>query len=142
MKILPKIGVDNIRLGLNRNQVTEILGQPHFIETESNNERWQYEQGLELLFQKEDLYLLGLITVTNTAARLDSKCIIGINEEELLNNFPFLSLDNDFEENGKDYTSAEEELSVWVAGGVVSNVTLFPAYDKTGEIPVWPDADT
>ena len=142
MKIYPKIGIDGIRLGMNKTQVQEVLGKPSLIEKESQDEQWQYDEGIELLFQKEDLNLLGTITITNIAAQLDSKTIIGINERELLNNFPYLTLEDDFEENGKDYTCPEKELSVWVSDGAVSNVTLFPAYDKTGEIPVWPSTNT
>ena len=138
MKIYPTTGIDAIRLGMRRIQSQEVLGRPTLIEKESQDEQWQYHQGLELLFQKEDLYLLGKITITNIAAQLDSKPVIGLNEQELLNNFPYLALEEDFEDNGKNYVCSERELSVWVSDGIVSNVTLFPAYDKTGEIPVWP----
>ena len=142
MNILPKIGIDNVKLGMNKTQVKEVLDEPARIENESNGEFWHYEQGLELSFKKEDLHLLGLITVTNNSARLNSECIIGLSEPELLERFPFFSLDDDFGENGKDYISAEDELSVWVSNGIVINLTIFPAYEKTGEIPLWPSAST
>ena len=142
MKIYPKIGIDGIRLGMNKAQVQEVLGKPSLIEEETQDEHWQYDQGLDLIFQKENLYLLGTITITNTAAQLDSKKIIGLNEQELLNNFPYLALEDDFEENGRDYVSEEKELSVWVSDGFVSNVTIFPEYEETGEIALWPSVST
>lgn len=142
MKINPKIGIDDIKLGMNQNQVKSILGQPSSIEKEKHEESWLYDHGIELMFQKVDLYLLGSITVTDPAAELDSKSIIGLGEQELLERFPYLALEDDFEENGKDYTSSEKELSVWVSEGIVSNVTVFPNYDETGEIPLWPSNNT
>ena len=74
MKIYPKIGIDGVRLGMNKAQVQEVLGKPSLIEKGSQNEYWQYDQGLDLLFQKEDLYLLGTITITNSAGRRGSAC--------------------------------------------------------------------
>jgi len=142
MNILPKIGVDKIRLGMNKTQIKDVLGEPDEIENELNDQCWLYEQGLELSFKKDDLHLLGLVTVTSTSAQLDSEYIIGLNEVELIECFPYLVLEHDFEENGKDYVSAEKELSVWVSDGIVVNVTIFPEYEETGEIPLWPSFST
>ncbi|MBA6250988.1 outer membrane protein assembly factor BamE [Colwellia sp. MB3u-55] len=142
MNIYPKVGIDNIQLGMNRRQVTDILGEPLEINTEKGDVEWVYTQNLELSFQREDLYLLGVITIGCKSARLYSKRIIGCNEGELTNIFPFLSLEDDFEEFGKDYVSQEKELSVWVTDGNVTNVSIFPEYDSTGEIPIWPKLST
>lgn len=142
MKILPKIGVDAIQLGMNKNQVQNILGKPDHLEKDSDEERWEFDTGIELAFAKEDLYLLGSITVFNEAATLDSQPIVGISEENLLKCFPHFICDEDFEENGKSYDSDYHQILAWVHEGVVTNITLFPEYESTGEIPIWPKSKT
>ena len=140
MKTFPKVGLDNILLGMNRSQARSVLGEPMSIEHDPDEEHWHYEQGIELTFQKDYLYLLGSITISSASAELDSMQIVGLSEEGLLRRFPFFSIDDDFEELGsKDYLSSEKELSVWLSDGVVSNITIFPEYEETGEIPIWPN---
>jgi len=138
MKILPKIGVDDIQLGMNKKQVQEILGKPDQLEKDSDEERWEFDAGIELSFEKEDLYLLGSITVFDDSARLESQPIIGISEKDLLENFPHFLPDEDFGENGKSYDSEELQILAWVHEGTVVNITLFPEYESTGQIPIWP----
>ena len=142
MNLLPKIGVDEIRLGMNRKNIIDILGKATTIENKVDYEYWIYDFGMELAFSTEDLYLLASITVTNPSALLDSKRIIGLGERELIEAFPFLNLEGDFEENGKDYVCPIRELSVWVSEGKVTNVTLFPEYEPTGSVPLWPKRGT
>ncbi|MFK8066847.1 MAG: hypothetical protein AB8D52_01230 [Gammaproteobacteria bacterium] len=139
MNIRPTIGIDDLFLGMNRHHIIDLLGQPIQSEKEYGGESWLYEKGLELSFKKEDLYLLGSITATNSIARLEARQIIGLTEKELVESFPFLVRDDDFEENGKAYICNKRELMVWVSDNVVINVTIFPVYDRTGEIPLWPD---
>jgi SmpA / OmlA family len=138
MKILPKIGVDDIQLGMNKSQVQKILGKPDHLEKDSDEERWEFDSGMELGFGKEDLYLLGSITVFDESATLDSQAIIGMSEENFLTYFPHFLLDEDFEENGRSYDSEQYQILAWVHEGIVANVTVFPEYESTGQIPIWP----
>ena len=143
MKILPKIGVDDIRLGSDKNYILDNLGKPNEIVKEEGEELWRYDKGgLELCFQEDDRYLLSTITVFDKTATLESKTIIGIGESELVIEFPFFKLDDDFGEFGKDYNYNEKELSVWVDDAGVRNITIFPEYDKSGERAIWPKAST
>ncbi len=142
MKIEAKVGVKDLKLGMNKSQVKSLLGEPEKIEIESGGERWYFTEGFELQFYKSDLFLLGTITVSNVSARLESKKIVGLQEDELLKSFPFLSLEDDFEENGKDYVCGIREISVWVSDGIVDNITIFPEYDSTGNVPIWPSIVT
>lgn len=41
-----------------------------------------------------------------------------------------------FSESGKNYIYPEKEISFWVSDGLVVNLTLFPKYDETGNIPI------
>jgi len=138
MNIFPKVGVDNIKLGMNQKGVQAILGAPANIEKIEEEEIWEYENGLELSFQAEDSYRLSSITVMADSALLDSKPIIGITESELENIFSAFSLDEDFKKDGKSYFADELQIMAWVFDGEVFNVVIFPEYNEHTELPIWP----
>ena len=141
MNILPKIGIEKIRLGMSKQAITKLLGQP--ISTESNPEDdiWEFKNDIELSFQKDDNYLLSSIIVSNPSALLKSKKIIGISEAEFFSNFPTFELDEDFGENGKSYWSDELQLMAWLFEVEVFNVTIFPKYRDSDDTPIWPKKD-
>lgn len=138
MNIFPKIGVDNIKLGMNQKDVQAITGVPSNIEKIEDEEIWEFEGGLELSFQAEDSYRLSSITVMADSALLDSKPIIGITESELEAIFPAFRLDEDFKKDGKSYYADELQIMAWVFDGEVFNVVIFPEYDEDSELPIWP----
>ncbi len=144
LSILPKVGFGNIKLGASRDAVEKLLRLPDEIELQAELEVWRYDETLELTFSAEVDYRLSCITVSNQNASLDGKAVIGLSEEALVEAFPFLTLDSDpeapeAENNGKDYICLERELSVWLVDDKVINVSLFPAFDGSGEQPLWPD---
>lgn len=138
MNIFPKVGVDNIKLGMNKKDVQALLGAPANIEKIEEEEIWEFESGLELSFQAEDSYRLSSITVMADSALLDSQSIIGITESALENIFPSFSLDEDFKKDGKSYFADELQIMAWVFDGEVFNVVIFPEYDEHTELPIWP----
>lgn len=138
MNIFPKMGVDNIKLGMSQGDVQTRLGLPVEKEKMDGEEIWEFEAGLELSFQAEDNYRLSSITVVNDSALLDSKPIIGITESELESIFPAFRLDEDFKKDGKSYYADELQIMAWVFDGEVFNVVIFPEYDEESETPIWP----
>lgn len=138
MNIFPKVGVDNIKLGMNKKDVQAILGAAATIEKVEEEEIWEFESGLELSFQAEDNYRLSSITVMAESALLDSKSIIGITESELESFFLGFRLDEDFNKDGKSYYADELQIMAWVFDGEVFNVVIFPEYDEHTELPIWP----
>lgn len=138
MNIFPKVGVDNIKLGMSQKDVQAILGEPENKEKVEEEELWEFGNGLELSFQAEDSYRLSSITVMADSAVLDSKLIIGITESELESIFPAFRLDEDFKKDGKSYYADELQIMAWVFDGEVFNVVIFPEYDESTELPIWP----
>lgn len=138
MNIFPKIGVDNIKLGMNQKEVQALMGAPASKESHEEEEIWEFETGLELSFQAEDNYRLGSITVMADAALLDSKSIIGLSESELESFFPVFRLDEDFNTDGKSYYADELQIMAWVFDGEVFNIVVFPEFDENTETPIWP----
>ncbi len=43
-----------------------------------------------------------------------------------------------FGESGKDYILPEHELSFWIVDGMVDNISIFPEYDETRDVFIWP----
>jgi len=144
MKIYPLTGVDDIYLGFSTDEVKNQIGEPDHIEFDDwpNNERsinWIYKLlGLEFRFDSEDEYRLCVITITSRMAQLDNIVPIGLSEGELKSLFPLIILDDDFEENGKDYIYPNIEVSFWLVDGIVDNISIFSKYDEKGEIALWP----
>lgn len=138
MNIFPTIGIDDIKLGMSRDDVKNILGAPAHKENLAEEEIWEFENGLEFSFQKEDSYRLSSITVIADSALLDSKPIVGITEEELEHIFPSFQLDEDFKQDGKSYYADDLQLMAWIFEGEVFNIIIFPEYDEASELPVWP----
>lgn len=139
MNILPKIGIDNIKLGMTRHDVQSKLGAPANKEKQTEEEVWEYDSGIELSFQEEDDYRLSSITVIAESALLDSKPIVGITEEELENIFPSFQLDEDFKQDGKSFYADDLQIMAWVFEGEVFNIIIFPEYDEESELPIWPE---
>lgn len=144
MKIYPYIGVDNLYLGFSTSEVENLIGKPDDIEDDDwpNKEKsitWIYKLlGLEFRFDSENQYKLCVITITSKLACLENTLPIGLTEVQLKALYPSVILDDDFEENGKDYVYPKKEISFWVSNGFVYNLSVFPEYDKTGEVPIWP----
>ena len=145
MNILPHVGIENVVLGSTKEAIRALLGEPDNIEhdvwpDDTQSETWAYEDmGFELGFNSEDGWKLGVITTTSSAASLEGVKPIGLEENELTKLLPGVKLDEDFKESGKDYIYPEKEISFWIADGLVVNITVFPEYDKTGNIPIWPE---
>ncbi len=138
MNISPKIGVDNLKLGMSRDEIKNLLGLPVHKENLAEEDIWEYEFGLEFSFQKEDDYRLSAITVIAESALLDSKPIVGISELELETSFPSFQLEEDFNQDGKSYYADDLQLMAWVFEGEVFNIVIFPEYDEDSELPIWP----
>ena len=146
LNIKPKIGIDSIKLGMTKSQVISSWGEPQKKENRfpnkedlaENVETWFYSSGVELDFRAEDKFVLSSITVFSQKAIYRSVHPIGLDKDELIEKLPELKLDDDFEENGCNYVDCDNELSFWISDGKVENITIFPAYDISGNNPIWP----
>lgn len=147
--IKPGVGVGSVLFGLSRDEIRINLGKPELIEKIDYNdgtisETWHYPvEDLTLSFDSDDEYRLTMVIVGAKDAMLGGKRIIGLSESKLSQRIEDLGygkvvLDDDFEENGRDYICDEDSISFWVSEGHVVSVTVLPWFDETGEIPLWP----
>ncbi len=68
--------------------------------------------------------------------------LIGLHEKDFLKKALELGhgipmIDDDWEEY-KDYEIDSLGLSFWVSDGIVENVAIFPKYNESGNMPIWP----
>lgn len=105
---------------------------------------WEYyEIGVQLTFCSDDNWLLGTITVESEDAELMGRHFIGMDENEFLKKTGDVGieteLEDDFTELGsKDYWCEALDLSFWIQDGKMTSIAIFPKYDESGEIPLWP----
>lgn len=145
MEILPKIGIDKIKLGMSMNQVRSILGDPDNIETfipieerpEDRTIDWFYGD-IEYSFNSEDEFLLGSIQCSCSKLTLNNLSIIGMSAKELKIRFPTAKLDDEFDFDIDEYRHPELQLSFWVKDNIVYLVTVYPEYNKEGTKVIWP----
>jgi len=144
MIIKPLIGIDNVTLGSPKQTIFDILGQPDSTNSDewpdgTISESWLYPKlSLTLNFDSDDNYRLSTINSTSNDAELEGLRLIGLNINTLINSHPSITLDEDLGNNVKDYVYPEKEISFWVVNDIIENITLFPEYDKSNDLPIWP----
>jgi len=149
--IHPGVGIGPLRLGMDRDTVRALLGDPAREDTRDYGEGdiihdWEYEAlRLSLSFASDHEDRLSCITTEADDATLSGEGIVGLTETQLLEtHFGDLGppvLDDDFEEFGKDFLWDDENLSCWLSDGYVDSVSVMPLYDPSGDIPQWPTAE-
>lgn len=144
MLIKPLIGIDNIMLGSSKELVFDLLGQPASTKSDewpdgTISESWLYpDTGLTLNFDSDDNYRLSTINLTSKEAELEGLKLIGLNISAVIKKYPSIILDEDLAGDVKDYVYPEKEISFWVVNDIIENITLFPEYDKSNDLPIWP----
>jgi len=144
MIIRPLIGIDNVRLGSSKQSIFDILGQPGSTKSDewpdgTISESWLYPNlSLTLNFDSDDNYRLSTINLTSNEAEFEGLKLVGLNINTLIEKHPSIILDEDLGNNVKDYMLPEKELSFWVVNDIIENITLFPEYDKSNDLPIWP----
>jgi len=90
MEIKPLIGVDDLMLGMSRDEVSKLLGEPDkkgkaLWSDTTKDETWEYyEFDLEANFYEDDDFLLGTIDINSPNAVLEDKKPIGESETKFL----------------------------------------------------------
>ena len=152
--IKPHIGIEGLFLGTSMSEVLDILGKPEKrsfrrFKDISCSSYWNYlKLGLSLTFSSDDDWLLGTINIDSENAKLAGYRFVGLDEKGLLKTVKKAGitptvLEDDFKElASKDYACDRMGLTFWVQDGKVDSITIFPKYDESGDIPLWPEKKT
>ncbi len=134
MNIVPLIGLKSIEFGDSKEKANMLFGTPDLVENELgqdgvSSETWEFKsQGLKLYFDPDLEFRLWEISITSETVQLNNITLIGLNETELLNNFPSLALgvnDGAF----KEYVDSSQELVFFLRNNIVERIDLSPNLD-------------
>ncbi len=149
VQIVPLRGFGDVLLGMDRDEVRDLLGDPDasatgFYTDDDATEVWTYHRrGIQLSFGPEDEFRLGMISFTSPAYRLGAIDLVGMWAADLpgaaIAWSAELTMDDDYPD--PDTVSFECELLgllFWCVDGVVEEVTMLARYTSDGETPIWP----
>ena len=146
MDIIPHHGTDTLTLGASRVDCARLLGRPDrsaqdVHEDAAISEIWTYRMlRLELSFDSDNEYRLSHITSYHPYSLVRGFNPIGLSGKLLLMKYPHLDLEVEVSADEKYYTDRVLDLTFGIARGKVASVTVFPAYDDSGEEVLWPQA--
>ncbi|MGQ1783569.1 MULTISPECIES: outer membrane protein assembly factor BamE domain-containing protein [unclassified Saccharicrinis] len=148
-------GFDEIRFGMTRQQVKEILGEPDEIdayssseEADDNTEAYHYDElELSVSFDEMDDWRLGSIAVSSPDAVLEGLKLVGITDDDLLAKLSAIDLgDYDREDvsspESPDHevvTFYEASINFWIENGAVTEIQFGPLWDDDNEAYIWPE---
>jgi len=131
MQIHTSIEQYNIKFGLKREKVRDILGEPFSIDIikvsdHADLECWTYDSHqIELIFDSENNYRLSSISFASKNVKVEGVAIIGLKENKLLKKFPELYCQDEKDEIGYNYEYPGENLMFWVSEGIVRLLTVY-----------------
>ncbi|MEI8618484.1 hypothetical protein P4S63_19125 [Pseudoalteromonas sp. B193] len=134
MNIVPLIGLKSIEFGESKEKAIKLFGEPDLVENVLgqdgvSSETWEFKsKGLKLYFDPDLEFRLWEISITSETVQLNHIRPIGLDEAELLINFPSLVLEvNDgiF----KEYVDSSRELVFFLRNNIVERIDLSPNLD-------------
>ncbi len=145
MELKPKIGVDNLKFGMKRTEVIEILNKPDRILTNQEDENelileWNYLK-LRMTFYQNENDRFGYLRTINPELKFNGKRIIGA-QLEFVKKQIFAELIKDWEIDEYDffttYFNEQNWLTLHVEYGVVTEFEIGVPF-KNEENFEWPN---
>ena len=146
--ILPNIGLGDIKFGLNRNQVKEILGEPDEIdafaydeETQGDlTESWHYdEMELSCSFDESEDWKMVNISVSSIIYILNGEPVIGLSKENLITLIDNANLGEiEEDEENQVITVIDSQVNFWFDEEGVSEIQWSVNWDEDDN-PIWPN---
>ncbi|MEM0543183.1 hypothetical protein WFZ85_11200 [Flavobacterium sp. j3] len=126
MKINPKNGIDKLLFGMKQNHVEAIYGKPNkqFNDDDGNCIYLYFAEKLRLTFYEDEGFRLGYIITSNPEATLLDKKVVGINVEELKNELPFKSWEQEDFDSTVNHFNESNWLILQSEFGVVIRVEI------------------
>lgn len=152
--IHPGIGLGEIKFGMSREEVEQLLGKPDFHEITSysdeldeKSDSWEYHGlRLDLSFEEAEEWRLVIISVSSDDYILNNKQLVGSDMEELMAELTELDItdieveDLSTEENPDHILVSSEEhgINFWVSEDVVEEIQWGPFF-VDDETIAWPE---
>ncbi len=151
-KILPGKGVGNIRLGMKKEEVEQILGQPNdkevieYDDGENSCTYYYFNLEIDLTFESDDDDRLSFISIESEKFSIEDKIKIGQSKEEVIK----ICHDLKFSEPELEDLSSEEipnqellsldyeNINFWFTDNRLDEIQIGPFW-KDDETPIWPN---
>ncbi len=145
----PRVGLNDIKLGMLRNDVKSILGEPEEVAPSAQGEdesiAWYYwEEGLCFNFDSEYDFRLTTIEVANSNTYLSGVNVIGLSVEEARTSLRSAGIDNlHFSDESSDNCNwgllahENEHLNLWFEDGVLESIQI-GVYINGEDQECWP----
>jgi len=153
-KIKTGIGVGELKFGISKDEAKKILGEPDECEkySYSNTEKdlteiWYYKDlGLNISFDEEEDWRLGLITIESETYLFENKIFIGQNKNEILSKLKNLKIiDIEYEDMStvenpthELYSSDSLGINFWFDDNKLSEIQVSPLFVDNETIK-WPE---
>ena len=142
-------GLDTLKFGMTREEVTTLLGEPTEIESDSEDniafDTYHYDDNeLSLIFDSSAEFKLVSIASSADEVLLKERKVIGLSEGDLLttlDSMDFEDITDDYFEGGDEgenmYTSDEFGVNFFIDDNKVTEIIWYPEFTEEGEV-VWP----
>ncbi len=143
MKIEPRVGLDQVKFGLSRDGLKEILGEPgqviaHDHEGGTSTEAWYYwDKGVSFHFDTESEWRLVLIETSSPEAMLKGSKVIGQSRKDLCRLMRRKRVEWDEDETGLIYCPAWD-MNVWFKDDLVESLQWEVRIDEETDKYLWP----
>ncbi|MCB9196528.1 MAG: hypothetical protein H6598_09915 [Flavobacteriales bacterium] len=149
MEIKLGIGVNNIKFGMDRSEVKQILGEPtekelfsYSEEDEDLTEVWHYDEyDFSLSFDEADNWKLIMIAASEEDCNLNEKEIIGLEFDKvvaILKDMGYTDLEEDELEEGDRVIKIEKDsFNVWFDDNIATELQWGPRWDDD-DTPIFP----
>ncbi len=150
-EIIPGKGVGNILLGMKRDAVEKILGQPDdkedikYEDGETSVTYYYYDLKIDLTFESDDDERLSFISVEGEEFHIKNQIKIGDTKEKVISSCKLLSfsiseeedMSNDDEPTQILVALDEENINFWFTDNTLDEIQLGPFW-QDDDTPIWP----
>ncbi len=154
VEIIPGVGLGEVKFGMTKDEVKEILGKPDEIIKESyDNEgkdlydSWEYHKLFaDFSFDQDNEWRLSAISIYSDEYTLFDQTLIGLDKEELMDQFTELQLnDIEFEDMSSEespdhhlFSSEKNQINFWLDLDILIEIQWSPLLDENESI-IWPN---
>jgi hypothetical protein len=126
MKINPKNGIDQLLFGMKQNHVESLYGKPNKqFKDEDGNIIYVYNnEKLRLTFYEDEAFRLGYIITSNPEAILLDKNVIGKEVDQIKNELPFKSWEQEDFDSTENHFNESNWLILQAEYGVIIRVEI------------------
>ena len=144
-------GFDKVKLGMKRDEITEMYGPPD--ETEEFNyadgdhsiSYYYTDLGFEFTFESDNDYVLSYLAVHKNKYHINNQIRIGMSKKDLLDAVKKLNFSEPDKEDLSDedlpnqelFSFDKENINLWFVDDILDEIEIGP-YWKDDETPIWP----